>query len=126
MCGKFDLSFESKKELKEHCKNNHKRELKCAQCEDTFKEHWKLEKHLKEHGKSKEFMCESCDGKFYTDWRLKMHTKGHEDGDIKFCNYFNNFKICPYEELGCMCKHASIKLYAKIDSASLDTKKVLK
>ena len=105
-CGKCDLSFESKKKLKEHFKNSHKRELKCAQCEKTFEEHWKFEKHLKEHGKSKEFKCESCDGTFYTEWRLKMHTKSHEDGDIKFCHYFNNFKVCPYEELGCMFKHA--------------------
>ena len=38
-CGKCDLRFESKKKLKEHFKNNHKRELKCAHCEQTFEEH---------------------------------------------------------------------------------------
>ena len=26
--------------------------------------------------------------------------------DIKFCHYFNNKKNCPYEEIGCMFKHA--------------------
>ena len=26
--------------------------------------------------------------------------------DIKFCHYFNNKKDCPYEEIGCMFKHA--------------------
>ena len=34
-----------------------------------------------------------------------MHTE--EANSLKFCHYFNNKKICPYSDIGCMFRHES-------------------
>ena len=44
--------------------------------------------------------------RFYLKWRLEKHMTGHEKLDSKFCHYFNNNKTCPFEQIGCMFKHA--------------------
>ena len=106
-CSKCDLRFETKNLLRKHIKVHHLRETKCNECEDTFDEKWKFEKHLGQvHGKEKTFDCEHCDESFYTNWRLKKHERNHDELNKKFCHYFNNFKKCPYKEIGCKFKHA--------------------
>ena len=42
---------------------------------------------------------------FYVNWRLKKHIASHNESN-KFCHYFNNDKVCPFEEVGCKYKHA--------------------
>ena len=106
-CRKCDLTLETTKLLKDHMKTTHSKEIKCKDCGSIFDEQWNLEKHLhQEHGNEKTFSCEHCDERFYTNWRLKKHIKSHDEGNEKFCHYYNNFKECPYKELGCMFKHA--------------------
>ena len=91
--------------MKEHFQKNHLQENKCNECGEGFNEQWKLEKHLKEHGQKKEFECGECKKTFYTRWRREKHLEIHEPEITKFCHYFNNFKVCPYEEFGCKFKH---------------------
>ena len=38
------------------------------------------------------------------EWRLRKHVLGH-DKERKCCHFFNNGKVCPYEEIGCKFKH---------------------
>jgi NAD-dependent SIR2 family protein deacetylase len=66
-CKKCNISFPSNQKLKDHSLNNHPRENKCNECEQGFKEHWKFELHLKEHGKVKVFECNRCEKTFYTE-----------------------------------------------------------
>ena len=54
---------------------------------------------------SKEFKCSTCDKEFFLQWRLNQHIKGHAEKERKFCHYFNNFKSCPFEEIGCRFNH---------------------
>ena len=104
---KCNLMLKTTELLRDHMKVTHAKDVKCKDCGSTFDEQWKPEKHLlQEHGKEKTFICEHCDETFYTNWRLKKHIKSHAEGNRKFCHYYNNFKKCPYKELGCMLKHA--------------------
>ena len=82
------------------------KDIKCSECEMDFEEQWKFEKHLaNEHGNEKSFNCKICDESFYTKWRLEQHTRSHNKPK-KFCHYFNNFKKCPYKDLGCKFRRA--------------------
>ena len=53
----------------------------------------------------KELNCEKCEKTFSLRWRLKKHQESHDKANARFCHYFNNEKICPYEEIGCMYIH---------------------
>ena len=104
-CRKCGSKFSNRKYLDEHIKTNHQRKKKCNNCEDSFAESWKYEKHVKQHGKEKEFQCETCEQTFYTEWRLSKHQESHRVDDKKYCHYFNNLKKCPFEEFGCKFEH---------------------
>ena len=84
--------------MKDHIQKNHMKENKCNKYGEGFKEHWKFEQHLKEHGQKKEFECGKCEKTFYTRWRKEKHLEIHSTEMTKFCHYFNNCKVCPYEE----------------------------
>ena len=61
---------------------------------------------FKIHTDDKPFKCNVCDKSFILNWRLKKHIEGHKQLNIKFCHYYNNNKICKYEEvIGCVFKH---------------------
>ena len=79
--------------------------MNCDFCEESFDVSWKLEKHMKTHNDIKLFKCDQCDATFLLEWRLKKHKESHQYLNPKFCHYFNNYKECPYEEIGCMFKH---------------------
>ena len=104
-CKKCEANFPCKKKLKDHVQKNHFSENKCNECGESFKEHWKFEQHLKEHGMKKEFECGECKKTFYTRWRREKHLEIHGTQMEKFCHYFNNGKVCPYEEFGCKFKY---------------------
>ena len=98
----IEIHKRERKQEKRKCRN-----IKCNTCGKAFDEQWMLEKHLgEEHGKEKTFDCDFCDGSFYTKWRLEKHVKTHDEPNVKFCHYFNNFKKCPFKELGCKFRHA--------------------
>ena len=104
-CSKCNCIFETKRLLRNHMKDKHS-DINCDTCGITFDEQWKYEKHLaKEHDKEKTFDCETCDESFFTKWRLKKHERSHDEPNIKFCHYYNNFKKCPYKEIGCKFRH---------------------
>ena len=60
---------------------------------------------MESHQKSKNFKCDICNKEFYLKWRLQKHILGHEKNK-KFCHYYNNKLVCPFEENGCMFNHA--------------------
>jgi hypothetical protein len=95
--------------LKVHIKENHPKEIKCNMCDEKFDQTFKLENHLKKH-EVETFNCEKCEKTFYLKWRLEKHKTIHENINIKFCHYFNNSKLCPFEEIGCMFLHAKSQL----------------
>ena len=57
------------------------------------------------HKIDKQEKCDDCGKVFYFKWRLKKHKEMHTDKNVKKCHYFNNDKICPYEEIGCKFQH---------------------
>ena len=85
-------------------REKHERKIKCNFCELSFNVNIVLEVHLKSHEKPKCFKCDICEQEFYLNWRLIKHKEGHEKV-FKYCHYFNNDVICPYEENGCMFAH---------------------
>ena len=89
---------------------NHPKQIKCKFCEETFDETYKLEQHLKKH-ESKGFRCEHCEKMFHLEWRFNKHIKSHSVKSTRKCHYFNNDKICPYEEIGCMFLHETSVKY---------------
>ena len=103
-CVVCDKKFETKEEINDHKKKYHLKQFKCKYCEEVFDKSYKLEKHLETH-KKKDLKCNICSKEFHLEWRLKKHTLSHEQTSVKHCHYFNNDKVCPYEEIGCMFRH---------------------
>ena len=105
-CKSCQNLFKTKTELTTHIYENHPKQLKCDMCEYACSEWYEMEKHmLAMHSVNKNFKCNRCEKSFVTEWRLKKHMQMH-DKQTKFCHYFNNGKPCPYEDIGCMYKHA--------------------
>ena len=92
-------------DLKKHILALHPRNYPCKLCERTFETSINLECHLKDHDAAKLFKCDYCEKTFYMKWRLGKHLKQHESSDAKYCHYFNNDKLCQFEEHGCMFLH---------------------
>ena len=104
-CFKCPKSFKTRKLLRTHIKETHSKLYNCEDCESTFDEKCKLERHLKSHEKIKDKKCNLCEKTFYLEWRLKKHKSIHENKSLKKCHYFNNDKLCPFEDIGCMFLH---------------------
>ena len=104
MCKECGESFPSKRDLTDHIKNIHPKKYSCKMCVQSFSESWSLELHSKSHEEIVPFKCGICDQEFYVKWRLKKHVLSHEKKG-KFCHFFNNGKICPFQEIGCKFKH---------------------
>ena len=100
VCGK---TFDSKKNLDKHIGDCHPFQIRCQTCACAayFSKNSDLEVHLEECNEHIEIIHVTN----VTKWRLKKHVKSHADENIKFCHYFNNGKICPFEKLGCMFSH---------------------
>ena len=106
-CKECTETFSDNDSLKLHIKAMHVKSFKCTTCDKTFVNMWTLENHLhKEHKTGKEFKCGICDKDFLLKWRLNQHVRGHSDIKQKSCHYFNNGKLCPFEEYGCKFRHA--------------------
>ena len=39
----------------------------------------------------------------FTKWRLRKHLNVHDTD--RYCHYFNNQMVCPFEEIGCKFRH---------------------
>ena len=105
-CRVCDKTFTNKSELVNHIKTKHNRTGECRLCEKRFSTNYQLEIHLQEHGSSKKYKCEQCDKAFHFKWRLGKHMKIHsEHKSIRACHFFNNGKLCPFEEVGCKFLH---------------------
>ena len=77
---------------------------KCNECAKTFQRTCDLERHLESHVKAKEFSCDDCGKEFHLKWRLNKHMLVHTD-QTQFCHFYNNGKLCPFDEIGCMFRH---------------------
>ena len=100
------MKFKHKQEFKKHIASFHPKTFDCKYCDKEFDFSWKLEIHLKSHEQVEQIKCDKCDKTFSLKWRLIQHVKMHENSEIRKCHYFNNQKNCPFEEIGCMFKHA--------------------
>ena len=79
--------------------------IQCNTCRKTFDKFCDLEQHIKIfHDNHPVFRCEVCEKNFVLKWRLKKHSKIH-NGLGQPCHYYNNNKVCPFEELGCKFNH---------------------
>ena len=78
---------------------------KCDHCEETFLSPLEVEKHMKYLQQEKKFKCDQCSKTFYLEWRLKKHMKGHLRTSTRKCHFFNNNKLCPFDEYGCKFEH---------------------
>ena len=83
--------FESREILKSHIKDCHPAQIKCFVCEKAFN--------------SEQHKCDSCGKTFVLKWRLRKHMEGHSNENNKFCHFFNNGNVCPYEKIGCKFLH---------------------
>ena len=110
-CKKCRKAFHSEEDLRRHDNSKHcEHPITCNSCEKRFSKSSDLEDHLeKEHRVERSFGCEKCNMQFMLKWRLHKHMNIHKEKgvNIRFCHYFNNFKPCPFEKLGCMFKHES-------------------
>ena len=98
--------LESKKSLRKHMKESHQTQIKCFICEKAFNRNSDLETHIEEcHEESERHKCDKCEKKFALKWRLKKHIESHSKESNKFCHFFNNGKMCPFEKIGCMFLH---------------------
>ena len=105
-CNSCANEFNSQKDLKLHVKEKHPRKIKCKLCEELFNKNSELEMHIEIcHVSTERYKCEKCNKTFVLKWRLTKHQENHT-GINKKCHYFNNKKVCPYEEIGCMFDHS--------------------
>ena len=74
-------------------------------CDSIFDTRCDLENHMENHDDPREFKCKLCDKEFYLQWRLNRHVRGHNESDQKFCHYYNNCNVCPFEKNGCKFRH---------------------
>ena len=103
-CKECGDSFESKSRLNKHVKEKHQKTIECNTCSFTCISNIDLEDHMKTHEQPKLFQYDICEKEFYLKWRLTKHREGHEQ-KRRYCHYFNNTQMCPYEENGCMFSH---------------------
>ena len=62
-----------------------------------------MEIHLKaNYDEFKRLKCNKCTKEFLLEWQLRRHMENHEKQNGRKCNYYNDYKTCPYEEIGCI------------------------
>ena len=95
-CNLCDQLFESRTDLRTHKEAKHVSNLgtfQCELCDQWFDLDWKYNAHMKNH---KQHQCNYCEKSFKRELYKTRHiTAVHEDLKI-FCHYFNNNKICPF------------------------------
>lgn len=104
-CKLCEQTFTCKRKMKTHMKTKHPRKkIKCEECDLSFDLNVNLERHLDTHKKPKMFKCNLCEKEFHLKWRLTKHMSSHSM-KTKFCHYYNNDQVCPFESSGCMYAH---------------------
>ena len=96
-CNKCDKTFPNSSTVRNHQVDHSSLNInfKCDQCERKFDEDWKLSAHIKEHAKKK---CDRCNKVFKCEDIKKKHIQITHENVKLFCHFFNNEKLCPYEE----------------------------
>ena len=101
-CGK---SFQNKTDRKTHISQHHPKQFSCVFCDLSFCESWRYKTHLETHSKPKEQKCEVCGKEFFIEWRLRQQQHVHNNKNTKKCHYFNNNRVCPFENVRCKFQH---------------------
>ena len=104
-CRKCEEIFKDKESLDNHIKVKHDTCFTCEVCDEKFGARWKLEIHLTEHRIDNLFKYDQCNSALFLQSRLRQHMNGHRKPDRKYCHYFNNSKLCPFEVIGCKFRH---------------------
>ena len=60
---------------------------------------------MKQHTEEQLNPCDVCGKYFYMKWRLNKHKQLHDNKPKTKCHYFNNGKVCPFDEVGCKFLH---------------------
>ena len=85
-----------------------KQRRKCKICKETFSKNFELERHMvNTHASEKTHACGICDKTFFLEWRLKKHLGIHQDMSIRICKFFQEGKVCPFDDVGCKFGHKS-------------------
>lgn len=79
-CNVCDSKFQSAKELKNHCEQEHKIvQYQCNICDKLFKQARNLQYHIMGHSGDKPFQCELCGHKFTRADHLARHRRDNCD-----------------------------------------------
>ena len=107
-CNNCKQSFQTLKDFKKHKEEHHSKQdvFNCSKCDKTFNEDWKLNAHMKLH---KNYQCDQCSKNFKYKELLRKHVKITHESFKLYCHYFNNKKICPYNE-ECVFLHEEANL----------------
>ena len=82
-----------------------------------------LEVHLELHKDVEKLKWDTCSKMFHLKWRLLKHQEMHKFSNTKICQYFNNAKMCPYQEVGfCMrlLKNVILETNVKIECVHIN------
>ena len=108
-CEECGETFAKKYDLRNHIKCLHPKNISCDIFDSIFHKSWEYETHLESHAKPKDNKCDICGKAFFLEWRLKQHMNVHMNPQVRNCHYFNNNKMCPFDDIGCKFKHVDSK-----------------
>jgi hypothetical protein len=96
---KCDKTFENRKDFKTHksMHRSNKEIFYCDKCEKHFNEEWKMRAHRNGHNEN-ENKCNLCSKAFRSAETKEKYVKICHENVKLYCYYFNNKKICPYDE----------------------------
>ena len=109
-CDECGENFKRKGDRRNHIEQQHPKRFSCDHCDLKFEKSWIYEKHLEIHSLEKDKKCEVCGKAFYLEWRFRQHMLAHENPYIRKCHYYNNSKVCPFEQVGCKFKHVKAEM----------------
>ena len=124
-CTVCEVKLSSKGLLKKHKKENHGKEHECKHCDETFKEVWMLEVHLKLPKDVEKFKCETCSKIFHLKWRLLKHQEMHKDSNTKdiIISIMQRFVLIR-KLVVCSCmrhlRHVTLETNVKIECAHIN------
>ena len=99
-CGECQEEFVKQNSITRHRKTHNLKKgrvliLKCDLCERTFDENRKLNAYRKN---PVIYKCNQCEKSFICQEIKEKHIQISHKNVKLFCNYFNNYRVCPFED----------------------------